>query len=207
MSISTLFAQRSIIPVVVLERVDDAVPLAHALLEGGIMSMEITLRTEAGLKAIAAVATAVPQMLVGVGTVMNPAQMQAAADAGARFQMSPGFIESLADYAQQHQIPWIPAVATSSDVMRAVAAGFHHLKFFPAERLGGPEMLKQLAAVFREVRFCPTGGVSLANMAGYLALPSVFAIGGSWLAPQALMAAGDWHGITRIARESQAALG
>lgn len=202
MGIKSLFPNRTIIPVVVLDRADDAVPLAQALLAGGITSMEITLRTAAGLAAIAAVVTHVPQMLVGVGTVMNPQQMQAAADAGARFQMSPGFLESLADYATQKQIAWVPAVATSSDIMRATAYGFNHLKFFPAEALGGPAMLKQLAAVFRDVRFCPTGGLTQMNMATYWALPSVFAIGGSWLAPQTLIAAGEWDKITRIASDS-----
>lgn len=202
MYIHELCVHRRIIPVVVMDRVEDASPLAEALLAGGITSMEITLRTAVGLDAIAAVAQMVPDMIVGAGTVLTVQQMQDAANAGAQFQVSPGFTSSLADYAHQQQIAWLPGIATSSELMRVREAGIDHVKFFPAESLGGAAMLKQLTAVFRDIRFCPTGGVSLATMSSYLAIPSVCAIGGSWLAPAPLIAAGEWMQITRIATDS-----
>lgn len=196
------FPKQSIIPVVAIEDVSHAVPLAEALLAGGISTIEITLRTPAGLPAIEAVSTALPEMLVGSGTVLEDAQMQAAHDAGARFHVSPGLTESLALFANKRELSWLPGVATASEVMCALEHGYSYMKLYPAGILGGTALLKQFAPLFPAARFCPTGGVNLETMRDYAAQPNVFAIGGSWLAPKEAMQAADWKTITQIAKQS-----
>ncbi len=204
--LESLFPSLSLVPVVVIENADDAVPLAESLLEGGIRSIEITLRTEAGMQAIENVAKNVPDILVGSGTVTNAVQMDAAANAGAAFQVSPGITPSLAAHAKAKNVPWLAGVTDASQIMLALEHGATHLKFFPASLSGGVPMLKQFASVFPALKFCPTGGISVGNMNEYAALPSVFAIGGSWLTPKDAIAAKDWSRITQIAKDSVAAL-
>ncbi len=201
-SLTQLFPSLSLVPVVVIDHADDAVPLAEALLEGGITSIEITLRTEAGLKGIEAVAAHVPDIVVGSGTIMNAAQMDAARSAGAQFQVSPGVTPALAQHAQETGVAWLAGVANASNILQAAECGCTHLKFFPAALSGGVPMLKQFMSVFPALKFCPTGGISEANMHEYAALPAVFAIGGSWLTPKDKIATKDWAGITQIAKGS-----
>jgi 2-dehydro-3-deoxyphosphogluconate aldolase / (4S)-4-hydroxy-2-oxoglutarate aldolase len=201
-SLDTLFPSLSLVPVVVIDHADDAVPLAEALLEGGIPSIEITLRTEAGLKAIEQVATHVPGIMVGAGTITSPAQMDAAKHAGAVFQVSPGLTPTLAAHAKAQRIAWLPGVANASDIMLAMEYGVTRMKFFPAALSGGIPMLKQFMSVFPLLRFCPTGGIDESNMNEYADLKAVFAIGGSWLTPKDLIASKDWGEITEIARKS-----
>ena len=205
-NLDALFPTRSLVPVVVINNADDAAPLANALLEGGITSIEITLRTEVGLAAIEQVAKHVPEIILGAGTVLNTEQMDSAKNAGAQFQVSPGITPSLAEHAASQSISWLPGTANASDVMLALEHGFNHIKCFPASLVGGVPMLKQFASVFPNVKICPTGGISLDNMADYAAVPSVFAIGGSWLTPKDAIAAKDWKRITTIAKESVTAL-
>jgi 2-dehydro-3-deoxyphosphogluconate aldolase/(4S)-4-hydroxy-2-oxoglutarate aldolase len=204
--LSEMFNQFSLVPVVVLDDANDATPLAEALLNGGIKSIEITLRTDAGLKAIEQVAKNLPDILVGSGTILNKAQMQAAHDAGAQFHVSPGITDELADYASTHNIAWLAGVANSSNIMQAHQHGLTHIKFFPAALAGGVPMLKQFISVFPNMRICPTGGIDLSNLHEYMALKSVFAVGGSWLTPKDLIAQKNWAEITKIAKESTAKL-
>ncbi len=201
-NLNTLFPSFSLIPVVVIDDEADAAPLAEALLAGGVSAIEITLRTAAGFKAIEAVAKQVPDIIVGSGTVLNTQQMDDAANAGARFQVSPGITSRLAQHAGSTGVAWLPGVASASDIILALEHGFSHVKCFPASLVGGVPMLKQFSSVFPQVRICPTGGVSQQNMAEYQQLANVFAIGGSWLAPKAAMQAKDWLAITQIAKES-----
>lgn len=194
-----------VVPVIVIEQVEQAVPLAQALLDGGIDVMEITLRSAAGLAAIEAVARAVPAMQVGAGTVTRPAELMQVRDAGARFALSPGLTERLADAACAAGLPFIPGVMTPGEVMRARELGFRLLKLFPAEQAGGLPMLKALAGPLGDMRFCPTGGVTPESLGAYLKLPNVALVGGSWLTPPARLAAGDWDGIRQLARAATAA--
>ncbi len=205
-AIGELFPSFSFVPVVVLEHAQDAVPLAEALLEGGVKSIEITLRTEAGLTAIAEVARHVPSILNGAGTITSVAQMRSACDAGAVFQVSPGMTPLMALYAKENGIQWLPGVANATNILTAMEYGADHMKFFPASLLGGVPMLKQFASVFPQLKFCPTGGIDESNMQEYAVLKSIFAIGGSWITPKELIAAKDWKGITAIAKRSIAAL-
>ena len=199
------FASR-VVPVIVLSDAKQAVPLAHALLEGGIDVMEITLRSDVALAAIEAVAKAVPQMHLGAGTVTRASDVPRVIDAGARFALSPGCTEALVDAVRATGLPFIPGVMTPGEVMRAREHGFALMKLFPAQQAGGLGMLKALGAPLPDVRFCPTGGVGPDNLADFLALPNVAMVGGSWLTPADALQAGDWARITRLAREaSQAA--
>ena len=191
-----------VVPVIVITEVAQAVPLAHALLEGGVDVMEITLRHHAGLPAIEAVARQVPQMLVGAGTVTRPHEMRAVQDAGARFALSPGMTESLVDAAHACQLPFMPGVMTPGEVMQARDWGFDLVKLFPAAQAGGLAMLKALAGPLGDMAFCPTGGVSSANLLEFLSLPNVPMVGGSWLTPSDLVARGDWTAITHLARDA-----
>lgn len=193
-----------VVPVIVITDVAQAVPMAHALLEGGIDVMEITLRHAAGLGAIEAVARAVPEMHVGAGTVTRAAEVQAVVDAGASFALSPGMTPAVCEAAIVAQLPFVPGVMTASEVMQARDLGFSLMKLFPAAQAGGVGMLKALAGPLGDVAFCPTGGVSLANMNDFLALPNVAMVGGSWLTPVAQVEAGDWAAITRLAQEATA---
>jgi 2-dehydro-3-deoxyphosphogluconate aldolase/(4S)-4-hydroxy-2-oxoglutarate aldolase len=178
-SIDEIMAAAPVIPVLVIDRIEDAVPIAEALVGGGLPVLEVTLRTPVALDAIRAM-RAVPGAIVGAGTVRDPDQLAAAINAGAQFAVSPGFTERLAKAAV---IPWLPGVATAGEVMRALDCGLTRLKFFPASAAGGLPALKALSAVFREVRFCPTGGISQTTAPEWLALPSVACVGGSWLVP------------------------
>ncbi|QNP48936.1 bifunctional 4-hydroxy-2-oxoglutarate aldolase/2-dehydro-3-deoxy-phosphogluconate aldolase [Diaphorobacter aerolatus] len=193
-----------VIPVIVVHDVADAVPMARALVAGGIRMLEVTLRTPQALACIEAIAREVPDAVVGAGTVRTAADARAAADAGARFAVSPGFTEKMAQATRDAGLPLLPGVATSSEVMMAREAGFDHLKFFPAMQAGGIPMLKAWQGPFFDVKFCPTGGVSPANAAEFLALSNVVCVGGSWLVPADAVANKDWAQITRLARETQA---
>jgi 2-dehydro-3-deoxyphosphogluconate aldolase / (4S)-4-hydroxy-2-oxoglutarate aldolase len=206
MTLDALFPSLSLIPVVVVDDAADAVPLAEALLAGGITSIEITLRTDAGLRAIEQVARHVPNILTGSGTITTTAQMDAARSAGAVFHVSPGVTATLAEHARANNIAWLGGVANASNIMQAMEAGAERVKFFPAALSGGVPMLKQFHSVFPQLKICPTGGISEANMHEYAALPNVFAIGGSWLTPKEAIAAKDWKQITQIARRSVDAL-
>ncbi|MFP8834153.1 bifunctional 4-hydroxy-2-oxoglutarate aldolase/2-dehydro-3-deoxy-phosphogluconate aldolase [Hydrogenophaga sp. XSHU_21] len=189
-----------VVPVIVLSDARQAVPLAHALLEGGIDVMEITLRSDVALDAIAAVAREVPQMHLGAGTVTRASDVPRVIDAGARFALSPGCTDALVDAVRATGLPFIPGVMTPSEVMRARDLGFTLMKLFPAQQAGGIAMLKAVGAPLPDVRFCPTGGVSPDNLRDVLALPNVAMAGGSWLTPADAVTSGDWGRITRLAR-------
>ena len=191
-----------VLPVIVITDVAQAVPLAEALLAGGIDAMEITLRHAAGLPAIEAVARAVPAMRVGAGTVTRAHEVEQVRNAGAGFALSPGFTDELLDAAQAASLPFVPGVMTPGEVMRARERGIGLMKLFPAEQAGGIGMLKALAGPLGDVRFCPTGGVSPANLVAFLQQPNVAMVGGSWLTPREALQAGNWAGITTLAREA-----
>lgn len=197
-----ILAQAPVVPVLTIERLEQAVPLARALLEGGLPVLEVTLRTDAGLAAIEAIAKAVPDVVVGAGTVRNARDYQAARDAGSRFIVSPGTTPELLA-TQTAELPLIPGIATVSELMQAMDAGLDCLKFFPAEASGGAPVLKSFAGPFPELAFCPTGGVTLANIDSYLALPSVITVGGTWLSPSDLVQRQDWAGITELAQQAR----
>jgi 2-dehydro-3-deoxyphosphogluconate aldolase/(4S)-4-hydroxy-2-oxoglutarate aldolase len=191
-----------VVPVIVVTRPEQAVPLAEALLEGGIDVMEITLRHAAGLPAIEAVAKAVPSMQVGAGTVTQVAEVMRVKNAGARFALSPGMTDALVAEVCARQLPFVPGVMTPGEIMRARDHGFGLVKLFPAAQAGGLSMLKALGGPLADMRFCPTGGVSLANLQDYLRQDNVAMVGGSWLTPLDLVEAGHWAAITRLAREA-----
>ena len=193
-----------VIPVIVIERAVDAVPLARALAAGGVRVLEVTLRTAAALAAIEAIARAVPDAIVGAGTVRNADDARAAQAAGARFAVSPGWSDGVGAACRALGLPLLPGTATASEVMRAADQGHRFLKFFPAGAAGGVAMLKAWAGPFADVSFCPTGGVSVANAPDYLALPNVRVVGGSWLTPPDAIAAGDWPRITALAAAASA---
>jgi 2-dehydro-3-deoxyphosphogluconate aldolase/(4S)-4-hydroxy-2-oxoglutarate aldolase len=196
-----MFTSR-VVPVIVVTKAAQAVPLAEALLEGGIDVMEITLRHAAGLAAIEAVAKGVPAMQVGAGTVTVAGDMARVKEAGARFALSPGMTDVLVAEAMAHRLPFVPGVMTPGEVMRARDHGFKLVKLFPAAQAGGLGMLKALGGPLADMQFCPTGGISLANLQDYLRLDNVAVVGGSWLTPLELVEAGDWAAITRLAREA-----
>ena len=201
-----LFRGVSVIPVLTIEREADAVPLARALLDGGLPVIEVTLRTEAAAAAIGAIAAALPQITVGAGTLLRAGDVAAARTAGAKFLVSPGLTPELAAAALAAELPYLPGVATPSEIMAARALGICAMKWFPAEALGGPDYLKALVPVFPGLAFCPTGGIDERRAADYLALPNVALVGGSWMAPREAVAAGDWGRIRRLA-ERAAAIG
>jgi 2-dehydro-3-deoxyphosphogluconate aldolase/(4S)-4-hydroxy-2-oxoglutarate aldolase len=187
---------KRVLPVVVLEDAAKAEPLATALTTGGLPCAEVTFRTDAAVESIKAMAAA-PDFLVGAGTVLTAEQVDRAVDAGARFIVSPGFGPAVVRRCQELGVPVFPGVATATEIQMALDTGVHTVKFFPAEQLGGVAMIKALAAPFRTVRFIPTGGVTTANLAGYLANPAVLAVGGTWMVAPDLLAAGDWAEVTR----------
>jgi 2-dehydro-3-deoxyphosphogluconate aldolase/(4S)-4-hydroxy-2-oxoglutarate aldolase len=193
-----------VIPVIVLQRVAHAVPLAEALVAGGVRVLEVTLRTPAALQCIQAIARAVPQAIVGAGTVRSAGDAHAARAAGAAFAVSPGYRAELGAACRDAGLPLLPGAATASEVMAATDDGHRFLKFFPAEAAGGVAMLKSLAGPFADVVFCPTGGITPQNAHAYLALPNVKVCGGSWLTPADALDAGDWARITRLALEASA---
>jgi 2-dehydro-3-deoxyphosphogluconate aldolase/(4S)-4-hydroxy-2-oxoglutarate aldolase len=200
----SLASHGPVIPVIVLQRVQDAVPLAEALLAGGVKVLEVTMRTPVALQCIEAIAKAVPDAVVGAGTIRSAADAKAALDAGSRFAVSPGYTAEVGAACRRIGLPLLPGVATASEVMAAQADGLSFLKFFPAMQAGGLAMLKALGGPFPDVVFCPTGGISLETAPQFLALPNVKVCGGSWLTPADAVAAGDWGRITRLAREAQA---
>jgi 2-dehydro-3-deoxyphosphogluconate aldolase/(4S)-4-hydroxy-2-oxoglutarate aldolase len=197
-----LFRGASVIPVLTIEREKDALPLARALAEGGLLVIEVALRTPAATAAIAAIARELPQVIVGAGTLQRAADVAAAVHAHARFLVSPGTIPELAAAALASELPYLPGVATPSEVMAARALGLCLMKLFPAEALGGAGFLRALAPVFPGVAFCPTGGIDERQAAEYLALPNVPLVGGSWMAPKDAIAAGDWPRIRRLAERA-----
>lgn len=190
---------KPIVPVIVIDDLDTAVPLAEALTEGGICLLEVTLRTDAGLEAIKKIKDAVPKAIVGAGTVTTLKQFAHVVEAGAEFVVSPGMTDSLLDAAREWGGPYLPGVATPSEVMRARDAGFTHMKFFPAAAAGGIPMLNSIRGPLPDVKFCPTGGIDIDSSRHYLALDNVFAVGGSWLTPKKLIENRDWNAITGIA--------
>lgn len=192
-----------VVPVVVVETPGQGVELARALLRGGIDVIEVTLRTAGAIDALAAIAAEVPDILPIAGTVVTRRQVAEVHRAGTRVLISPGFTEAVSDAVRAEGLAWLPGVASASDVMRATAAGWDVLKFFPAEQAGGLPMLKALSGPFGQVRFCPTGGIGLSNAPDYLAQPFVVAIGGSWLAPAKAIADGDFGRIEQLAREAR----
>jgi 2-dehydro-3-deoxyphosphogluconate aldolase / (4S)-4-hydroxy-2-oxoglutarate aldolase len=191
-----------VVPVLTIETIDTAVPLARALVAGGLNVLEITLRTGVALAAIREMVRNVPGALIGAGTVLTPEQGAAAMAHGARFLVSPGMTPRLIEAASAWPVPFLPGVATASEAMALADMGYHLLKFFPAEPAGGVAALKALGAPLSDLQFCPTGGIDAAKAPTYLTLPNVAAVGGSWVAPQKVIAAGDWSAITALAREA-----
>lgn len=196
-----------VIPVIVIDRLEDAVPLARALVEGGVKVLEVTLRTPVALQAIEAMARDVPGAIVGAGTIRSAADARAARQAGAVFGVSPGYTAEVGGACREVGLPLLPGVATASEVMAAQADGLSFLKFFPATAAGGIPLLKALAGPFPDVMFCPTGGISLQTAPEFLALPNVKVCGGSWLTPADAVKSGDWARITRLAVEAAALRG
>lgn len=191
-----------VIPVIVIEDPDHAVPLARALVAGGIRMLEVTLRTTAALDAITQIAQDVPEAIVGAGTVCHQNDAQEAMRAGARFAVSPGYTHTLGQYCRQTGLALLPGVSTASEVLMAMEDGYSELKFFPAVQSGGVAMLKALSGPFGNIKFCPTGGITPQNARDFLALKNVICVGGSWLAPSDAMDAGDFSRITQLAREA-----
>jgi 2-dehydro-3-deoxyphosphogluconate aldolase/(4S)-4-hydroxy-2-oxoglutarate aldolase len=195
-----------IVPVIALERAEDALALAEALLEGGISIMEITLRTGAGLKAIEAVSKALPQMHVGAGTVLNTIDFKRAVEHGVQFVFSPGISRELMLTSKELGIALIPGVATATEVMLALNNGFEHCKLFPATVAGGMDALKAFSGPFASMRFCPTGGISLNNLNDFLSLENVLCVGGSWIVPKEAIAEKNFHKITTLCKEAMQAI-
>lgn len=193
----------AVIPVIVLHDLAHAVPMAQALVAGGVRMLEVTLRTPVALACMEAIARDVPDAVVGAGTVRSAADAQAAAMAGARFAVSPGYTPAIGQACRDAGLPLLPGVATGSEILMCQEDGFTELKFFPAMQAGGSAMLKAWSGPFGEVRFCPTGGISPGNAAEFLALPNVACVGGSWLVPAESLANGDWARITALARASR----
>lgn len=201
-NIQQVMTTSPVMPVMVINNLEQAVPLAQALVAGGLKVLEITLRTPVALDAIRRIKAEVPGAIVGAGTIINVQTLNQAIDAGAEFIVSPGVTDKLLDSALATQVPLLPGVATSSEVMRLLERGIHAMKFFPAEAAGGIPMLKSFAGPLPQVTFCPTGGVNPKNAPAYLALSNVSCVGGSWMAPAELVDAGDWEEITRRASEA-----
>ncbi|WRB55450.1 bifunctional 4-hydroxy-2-oxoglutarate aldolase/2-dehydro-3-deoxy-phosphogluconate aldolase [Helicobacter pylori] len=193
-----------IIPVVVIEDIKDAVPLAQSLVEGGIYIIEVTLRSSCALEAIELIAKNVPKMRVGAGTILNPTQLEQAQNRGAEFLISPGLTIKLLEHAKKKDMLLIPGVSSSSEVMQALELGYNALKFFPAEYCGGVKLLNAFNGPFKGVKFCPTGGISADNMRSYLNLENVLCVGGSWLTPKNLIQNKEWDKITEICKRSLA---
>ena len=198
--LDTLLHQAPVVPVIAIERLADAVPLARALVAGGLPVLEITLRTACALDAMRLIAAEVPEAIVGAGTVLTPADLAAVAAAGARFAISPGATPTLYAAARKASIPWLPAIATASELMLGLEHGLTRFKFFPAESSGGVAALKSFAGPFPQARFCPTGGIDAAKAPAYKALPNVITVGGSWMLPKSAIEAGRWDEIEALAR-------
>jgi 2-dehydro-3-deoxyphosphogluconate aldolase / (4S)-4-hydroxy-2-oxoglutarate aldolase len=201
-----LFRQAMVIPVLTIERVEDAVPLASALVAGGVLVLEVTLRTPVAIKAAMAIMAEVPEAVVGIGTILNADDLGRAEEIGAHFGISPGATEPLLRSAAASNLPFVPGIATASELMQALAHGFGLVKFFPAESSGGIKALRALAGPFPDARFCPTGGIGEANAAAWLSEPNVAAVGGSWLCPAADIRSGNWSGITAMCQRAMKSL-
>lgn len=204
MNTLALASHGPVIPVIVINRLEDAVPMAEALLAGGIKVLEVTLRTECALRAIELIAKTVPEAILGAGTVRSVADAQAAKNAGCVFAVSPGYTSQIGLACHDMNLPLLPGVATGSEVMMANADGYAFLKLFPAVAVGGINLLKGFSGPFADVKFCPTGGITLATASDFLALPNVPVCGGTWLTPADAVAAGDWARITQLAFEASA---
>lgn len=191
-----------VVPVVVVEDAADAVPLARALVAGGLPAIEVTLRTPCALDAIRAVAAEVPDAVIGAGTVISPRNVADSVAAGARFLVSPGWTDTLLDAMKESGVPFLPGVSTTSEVVALLERGVSEMKFFPAEAAGGTAYLKSLSGPLPQARFCPTGGITLASAPSYLALKNVACVGGSWLLPADAVAAKDWDRVEKLAREA-----
>ncbi|MFF3790253.1 bifunctional 4-hydroxy-2-oxoglutarate aldolase/2-dehydro-3-deoxy-phosphogluconate aldolase [Streptomyces sp. NPDC001981] len=207
MTSSSVLDLAPVVPVVVLEDAADAVPLARALVAGGLPAIEVTLRTAAALDAIEAIAAEVPDAVVGAGTVISARNVSDTVAAGARFLVSPGWTDPLLDAMKASEVPFLPGVSTTSEVVALLERGVSEMKFFPAEAAGGTAYLKALSAPLPQARFCPTGGISLASAPTYLALPNVGCVGGSWMVPADAVAAKDWAQVERLAAEAAALRG
>lgn len=202
MTISDILTSVPVMPVIVIDRLDDAVPLAEALVSGGLPVLEVTLRTAVAIDAVAAMVKAVPEAIVGVGTLTHPAQFARVRDAGAQFAVSPGLTPALIEASSDEAMPFLPGVMTPSEAMQARDAGFRYLKLFPAKQAGGLGMLKAMGGPLPELTFCPTGGIDADSYRDYLALPNVACVGGSWVAPKGLVDSGDWQGIRALAEQA-----
>ena len=203
LSIDQILKVAPVVPVMVVERIEDAVPLAKALYAGGLKVLEITLRTPCALDAITAMVEALPaDAVIGAGTIITPKDLEAAIKAGSTFLVSPGTTPALIEAAKGNPVPLLAGVATPTEAMNLYVQGFTHQKFFPAEAAGGVPMLKSIGGPLPQITFCPTGGIDLAKAPSYLALPNVACVGGTWMAPKELMKAGRWDEIERLAREA-----
>ncbi|WP_457096242.1 bifunctional 4-hydroxy-2-oxoglutarate aldolase/2-dehydro-3-deoxy-phosphogluconate aldolase [Lysobacter sp. P5_B9] len=202
--IDQVLARAPVVPVLSIARVEDAVPLARALVDGGLPVLEVTLRTDAAIGAIRAIREQVPGASVGAGTVLSARDLSAVEAAGALFAISPGATDALYAAASDARIPLLPGIATASELMHGLELGYQRFKFFPAESSGGIAALKSFAGPFAQARFCPTGGIDAAKAPAYLALPNVITVGGSWMVPADALAAGDWQRVANLAREAAA---
>jgi 2-dehydro-3-deoxyphosphogluconate aldolase/(4S)-4-hydroxy-2-oxoglutarate aldolase len=205
-NLAVLLRQATVIPVLTIERLDDAVPLARALVAGGVRVLEVTLRTPVAIEAAKAIIAEVPDAIVGIGTILNADDLARAEDVGARFGISPGATPELLKAASESGLPFAPGIATASELMQALAHGFGLVKFFPAEQSGGIKALRALAGPFPDARFCPTGGIGEANAAAWLAEPNVVAVGGSWLCSAVDIRSGNWAGITAMCQRTMKSL-
>lgn len=204
--LATLFRAAQVIPVLTIERLEDAVPLAKALVAGGVRVLEVTLRTLVAISAAKAIMDSVPEAIVGIGTILNAGDLARVEAIGVKFGISPGATPELLSAAAGSALPFAPGIATASELMQALAHGFNLVKFFPAEQSGGINALRALAGPFPDVRFCPTGGIGQANAKAWLGEPNVVAVGGSWLCPAADIRSGNWAGITAICDRTMKAL-
>ncbi len=204
LSVDDIVGLGPVIPVVVIDDARTAVPMADALLKGGVKVIEVTLRTPAALDAIGEIANQVPDAVIGAGTVLTPGQMTEAVGRGAQFVVTPGTTDRLIDAAVKNNIAFLPGTATASEVIRQLERGQQFMKFFPAEPAGGVDYLKALSSPLQDAKFCPTGGISMANARDYLALPNVVCVGGSWLVPKDAVRDGNWQRITELAQEASA---
>lgn len=202
--LDAILQRAPVLPVLTIERIQDAVPLARTLADAGLPVLEVTLRTSVALDAIARIALEVPEACVGAGTILRPADLVAVAEAGADFAIAPGATEALYIAARTTAIPFLPAVATASELMRGLEHGHRRFKFFPAAAMGGPTALKAFAGPFPQARFCPTGGIDAASAPGYLDLPNVLTVGGAWMVPPDALAGHDWPRIAALARTAAA---
>lgn len=200
--IADLLKQVAVIPVITIEHLDDAVPLAEALIAGGIRHLEITLRSPVALQGAQEIIKKVPDAIVGIGTALTPDDLKKSADIGAQFVLSPGATPKLLDAAAQSTLPFIPGIATASEIMTAQEFGFYIMKFFPASTSGGKEALKGFQGPFSNILFCPTGGISAQNFMEWRALSNVITVGGSWLTPKDMIRNSNWAGITKLAQEA-----